>query len=352
MKVEAISHIHIGSGEKYGAAEFVVKDSRLYRLDFNRIYLSLPVEDRDRFVKELENPQFNLSYFLKGRDFEISDLMIYSADLRSEIPHRDIEACIKTNFETYIPGSSIKGSIRTAIFYNMVKMRDIQYIDKIFDERKYWKRNRELTRLFTTMISGNTRSPHSDVLKFLQITDSHTTRDIAVYTTKILDIYHEKWSWCKRGDRELINYLEVIPAGTQITFELKINKNEGILEELGLQTKGKILDEDGIKREVYNFSKDLIDYEIEFAKKYGIDFLFEFYSNIQTENEEDKPLLKLGHGSGFLGTTICLKLKNEHPRLYEKVRRSLRGRSHSFEFPKTRKVVFEDKVPLGWCKVS
>jgi CRISPR type III-A-associated RAMP protein Csm5 len=278
--------------------------------------------------------------------------MNYSTYLRSEIPHRDIEECIKTNFEAYIPGSSIKGAIRTAIFYNMVGPQEIRRIDKIFDERKYWKRNRNLTRLFTTMISGKTRSPHSDLLKFLQITDSHTTQDIAVHTVKTLDIYRNKWSWLRRGKWDLVTYLEVIPTGGHLPFDFKINKDEAVLEELGLQTKGRILDEQGIKKEVYAFSKDIIDYELDFASKYGIDFLYDFYRDLQSENNEIKPLLKLGQGSGFLNTTICLKLKKDDPRVYEKVRRALRGRSHSFEFPKTRKIILEEKVPLGWCKIS
>ena len=73
-------------------------------------------------------------------------------------------------------------------------------------------------------------------------------------------------------------------------------------------------------------------------------------------NTPDKPMLKIGGGSGFLATTIGLKIK-EHDDYnfddyFEKVRNITRGKSYDYCFPKSRKVTFKGGYPLGWVQIS
>ncbi len=60
--------------------------------------------------------------------------------------------------------------------------------------------------------------------------------------------------------------------------------------------------------------------------------------------------MKLGQGSGFMAMTIGLKLK-KMPEVLEKVKRSLRGKTYPYEFPKTRKIIVELMLPLGWVQL-
>ena len=106
-----------------------------------------------------------------------------------------------------------------------------------------------------------------------------------------------------------------------------------------------------IKYFIYNFSAEIIKHEISFAKKYNIDFLLDFYLKLMKLNTPESPVIKLGHGAGYLGTTVGLEIKKQGHEIFEQVRESLRGRSYEFEYPKTRRIAIEDNVPLGWCKI-
>ena len=88
----------------------------------------------------------------------------------------------------------------------------------------------------------------------------------------------------------------------------------------------------------------------------GISYLEKFYKKREKLNTPDKPMLKIGGGSGFLATTIGLKIK-EHDDYnfddyFEKVRSITKGKSYDYCFPKSRKVTFRGGYPLGWVQLS
>ena len=82
----------------------------------------------------------------------------------------------------------------------------------------------------------------------------------------------------------------------------------------------------------------------------------EFYENIN--NDEDSPLLKLGHGSGFLATTLGLKVKNNNMALYNEIKDMIVKQKRSEknnkvdDFPVTRLINESDKRPVGWVRLT
>lgn len=358
ISLTTITPIHIGSGRKYSATEFLVKGKELYKVDINKVFLKLDEKTRAEFVTRLEDPNFQLGSFLQGMNIPLSEIKLYSCNLKTDLKTglpNEINEYIKTHGGAFIPGSSIKGSIRTAILYNLIDEKDIYKIDRIFDlGYRQRDRDREIQTFIDGFFVGETNrqpSSYSSFLRFLQITDTETTNNLSVYSIKALRCERRGWSWYKRHGRDVTLFSEVIDAGKNLRAEVSEHYDPDIYKKLGLRKKERYIDMANIKEFIYNFSADLIEHEIEFSEKYHIDFLSDFYKQVKSKNTKDSPLLKLGHGSGFLATTIGLKLK-KHPQVFEKVRKGLRGKSYPYEFPKTRKIVVEENTPLGWVKLK
>jgi CRISPR type III-A-associated RAMP protein Csm5 len=347
FRISMITPVHIGNGERYTSAEFVVRGDKIFRIDTNKIFTLLNEKNQEKFIQGLEVPHFQIENFIKG--IPLSEIKIYSARLKGGIP-TEIHEQIKTGRRAYIPGSSIKGAIRTAILYNQITERNIEKLSRIFD-MKYWQREREIQRFVDGFLSGVGIPSYSSLLKFLQVADSEPTSNLCVYTVKPLEGERSGWRWFKRGGNEVVTHHEMISAGEELEYEFRINYDTTVYRDLKLGEKEKYTDMERIKSCIHEFSHDLIEHEIEFAEKYHIAFLSEFYAELRDKNEEDAPVMKLGLGSGFMATTIGLKLK-KRPETLEKVKMSLRGKTYPYEFPKTRKIIVEEKSPLGWVKLK
>ena len=73
---------------------------------------------------------------------------------------------------------------------------------------------------------------------------------------------------------------------------------------------------------------------------------------MQKMNSMENPLLKIGAGSGYLATTVNLKIKKYDPYLYDKIADGTRGKNYDYEFPKSRKITQNGGNPLGWVQLS
>ncbi len=348
--IEAISPIHIGSGERYSSSEFIIKGNDIIRLDINKIYTLLNEKNKEIFLVFLEDPRFKLNDLINKINISLSEAKIYSSNLKTSIPIEIVEN-IKTCFKGYIPGSSLKGAIRTAILSAFIGEKEVSELGKIFSTKNPWQRDKEAERFIERFFSSRRgQSSHSDFMRFVQISDFTPIGNLCVYNVQSLEAEGNKWRWYQRNGRVVQSYLETIASGERLEGEIHLIYKEKIHQSPGLRGKSDILDVNEIKRLVYRFSSDIINHEIAFSKRYGIDFMLKFYEELKNKNKEDSPVIKLGQGAGYLATTIGLELKR-NPAVFEEVRKSLRGKSYSFEFPKTRKIVVEEKMPLGWCRL-
>ena len=363
-EIKVQSPVHIGSGEKYTASEYVKSKAKnkkgdivkiIKRMDVSNYYLSLDDENKDELLLNLSNPNFNLKSF----DNKIpNSFMKYRAIDRTKesiAPNQEITESIKTLNKSYIPGSSIKGAIKSAILYcRIVDVNDIEDVLKV-NRVINGKYNRFLNKVFTSK-----RAPtpaQGDIMKFLQVSDSSTIKSPVIYdvSTVMASIKrgsNEFYSRNKRTHKPTLSFLETIPRGTKLSFTINNNYDYDVFKKLGLDDKKHLIDFDNIKKSLFVFSKDLINYEIDFADKYNINYLYKFYSKLENLNSIDKPLFRIGGGSGFLSTTVNLKTKDYNYDLFEKIRDGTRGKSYNYEFPKSRKITQSGGMPLGWVQLS
>src|SRR3989338_1374983 len=139
LQIKTLSPIHIGSGEKYNGLSYV-QDKRqtpikLHYLEFEAIQKTLSPQQLQSFGNWVVTERFpNLFKFLRNivndRNNSIANNFIskslYKVDLLyKEDPQQrkflgDIESFIKQSNKPYIPGTEIKGAIRTALIYHLL----------------------------------------------------------------------------------------------------------------------------------------------------------------------------------------------------------------------------------------
>lgn len=359
-KIKTLSPIHIGSGDEYNGSEYLLSKAKskgkiikiIKRVDLKKYYSSLSDDRKDQFLVDLTNSR-------KLGDFDSKISKEYTRyqclnECKNE-PYDTIVECVKTMDKMYIPGSSIKGAIKTALFYNLIETEDILSIPSLIQQnrRGAFIKNREYENLIDSYFSSNKfNSAQSSIMKFFQVSDTTTTNLPAVYdsvTVKATPNYG--FNYHQRNSNTVKTFLETIDKNRTLKFNINMNANDKILSKLDLMDKKDIISKDNIKESLYEFNKDLIEYELDFAKEYNVSFLGKFYTNLKKENSLSKPLLHIGSGSGFMNTTIGLKIKKEDPLTFEKLSETA-PKSYDYEFPKSRKILVNGGIPLGWVKLE
>ena len=360
--LKVLSPVYIGSGNEYGASEYVsqltsfkgkskkIKLPTFKRINLSKYYSSLDDDKKDEFIANLSNSNFYLESFDSKISNKYREYLVFN-NCDENLKPKKIEENVKSLNESYIPGSSIKGAIKTAILYNSLDFNDINWFMGKFDK------NSSDSRIINSIFSSRRgNAAQSSLMKFLMISDSTSAKKVSVYDVFSVmaetPFSNKKYS----GDNGVvITYLETIDKGNNLKFNLSTNFNKQIYRTLGLNDKEYLIDLDYIKESIYKFSKKYISHELEFAEEYEISYLSEFYKKQEKHNTPDKPLLKIGGGSGFLATTIGLKIKEydeyNGTDFFENVRKSAWGNSYPYCFPKSRKVTFKGKYPLGWVQL-
>ncbi|HID92742.1 MAG TPA: type III-A CRISPR-associated RAMP protein Csm5 [bacterium (Candidatus Stahlbacteria)] len=127
ITLEVLTPLHIGSGEEISPSEyFVDKDSgRLLRLNMNSLFSDPSfVSYRERFIAEASRQRYigailNAALLKKHPLYSVS----LSGDAKSYIGTNKtiVKGFIKSGGKPYIPGSSLKGSILSALIWHTLK---------------------------------------------------------------------------------------------------------------------------------------------------------------------------------------------------------------------------------------
>lgn len=369
LTLKAKSPIHIGSGKDYSSNEFIFQTLKgknvVKRIDLPKYYNSLSNERQKDFIKDAcKIHGFQLTRF----DGEIGKKYVKyycwnytDADGYENINFKkvlDISEHIKTANQLYIPGSSIKGAIRTAILYDLFTEKDVCRVKSLFDTYddhsriflNNWKYNNFIKPFFSSKNEGD-NAAQTDILRFLQISDTTniSTKNPAIEETKTI--------MAPKNGNHYVHYkrgravLETIKKGTKLSASLNINYDSEIHKSLHIDDKEELLDIGYIKEALCNFSRDLINYELDFASRYDVGSLERFYKKLMKVNSEDKPLIRVGFGSGMLANTVAMKVKDMDEESYEAIRKSFR-KAYPYEFPKVRRIACHDKEPLGWIQLD
>lgn len=271
----------------------------------------------------------------------------------------------------YIPGSSLKGAIKTALLYNWLLEKNNTWCK---DYLKLYVKN------FTGKLSkeekeklANTRRNLEDRLNEKLNSFELAVSDSEMFSTNSVKAIDTKRLHLKEGKFTIPQTWEAIKENQKVTStmsSIKINKN-------------KILKWSEICKEINTYSRNSNDREWEIFENCGIEndklnddlyeSLFSFYEKIDEDiNQANETIcyLRLGCGKGYYFNSIGLALydadETEDKKLFVnflrnngfgKIYNKKNKRWEDFdleadEFPLTRVIDLKTYAPLGWIKME
>ena len=266
----------------------------------------------------------------------------------------------------YIPGTEIKGALRTAILFALLN-KDNNYSKTL---KKYLtgiqaaqtnsrKRKDQLKKAAKQTEGDLLRAPQHaddakyDLLRFVSISDTEPFEQ----TKKDPDKLFIEQIKVLGSSRRIIVDHETLFSKEGAKFEIRFGAPERVISGTHLDGMKEWLTLPKLLEACYEYSKAILDEETKYFRNEKT--VLSEIQYLQQDNCPSSPLLRLGAGQGFLGVTMDLKVRQQDPVLYEVVRKEVsllrRWRTYKNNFPKTRRVVLDGNgnpsTLLGWVQI-
>lgn len=377
IQIETLTPVHIGSGNMLqNNTDFVVQgsddDRYIYIVDDRKILDLIGEENLDNWLASIERKESTINLVKRFapkasiRDYTTERITCYAKveanDALKEIIHDG-------RGKPYIPGSSIKGAIRTAVLAEMIGHVDDDRIRNI--ERDIVLRNQEgkgLTNklgnliLFASLIEKQFfgDSPNADIFRFVRVGDAYFEDDCIIASRMInLNIRKNKNELKDKSKPQLI---EAIGPEERSIFEMKIDTDYYDLAKKKYPKLGKLPEAmqslTSLFASINNHTKKLVESEIAYwqkNKKTGskdyIKSMNIILEEINKITNQDACVLRIGHASGWRFITGAWA---EYLDNFEDVINAARPnnqRYQEYDFPKTRRID-EDSDIYGFVKLT
>lgn len=302
--------------------------------------------------------------WLEATDFQNPALFPYR--LRGEPATVQIREQIKTvDRHPYLPGSSLKGALRTVLATVAAKELQPDVGVDTLDRRRTWAARPVEQRLFG-------RDPNHDFLRLLQVSDS-TPVDASRLRLRRAHIYPTATRTERGRSKGLDVDLEAVAKDTVFTHTIHIplelvEKSAGGFEERRSQ---ELKDWERrlpwlSKLAAYGraYARQLLIEEVTyFEKRKDVPVVHRFYDNLATqfsELQKNQFMLPLGWGGGWHTKTLNQYLKQDaanFEQIAQKYRLDPTGdRKAGDRFPKSRHLLRQPDgqpgEPLGWVMVE
>ncbi|GBC92897.1 hypothetical protein HRbin15_01374 [bacterium HR15] len=370
-RLEILSPLHIGSGQEYGVFDGVFQNGRWYLIDIEKV-LTRSREDPTNLANAMMQSGFNWASWLQRRNIPPQEVAARAVVCHQNPAQTKIRACIRDPFgRPYIPGSTLKGAIRTAILEWLVldlgeeKRRRLAQKVVQRDERgrlspREWV-GRETVERELLIGRGRGNESNRDLLRALHISDSEPIDPdkVQIGLVWVYTLRGNRLEQKRVGNEEYKMFLEWLP--TSVETRLTITLDEGLLQgtakaDLGFSNQQKEALH-GFIDACNKRASSLIESEQGFYKKdYGLSAIAQFYGRLhQRLNQVETQggfLLNIGWGGGWKAKTVTNPLTEGLDEEFEQIRRLYKlGKRDTDVFPKTRRVAFRNNqphAPLGW----
>jgi CRISPR type III-A-associated RAMP protein Csm5 len=266
--------------------------------------------------------------------------------------------CLKTpDHRPYIPGSELKGAIRTAVLAKILN-DDVNLLRQLAQNLRpnmprgqmnaLWQGNEWLL----LRRNQNDRDAHNDLFRGIAISDSEPlpTNALRIYAAKRLNM-----------SGNVTVFVEAIAPNSETEVTLSIACPNRWLQAIGLTDKAGWLDWAKLAHALYEHSNAVLDF---IAKKFPAREFPQVHAKAQKlkeQNKPDEPLVCLGWGQGFLSITMTEPLRQKFPTAYENLRRAMAQAIRQYErtkqndFPKTLWVALDRNGQpsdlFGWVQL-
>lgn len=371
VRIQTLTPIHIGSGEFLkNNSDFVEykngADSYICIINPQKVLELIGVEHINDWVALIERNGDIKEYISKLGKNETPN--VYAQRLLCNYAHtlkRDdtLKECIHNGMgNPYIPGSSIKGAIRTAVMTTLAEQQSgLEY--SIKDKKGFVTAKQVESKLF----GGD---PNSDVFRFIKVGDAYFEKGCEL-STRIINLnIRESNSLIDPSKPQLV---EAIGVDNETEILMRVDKAyyEWTKNHWPTDTKkAKPLGVLGTQMDnisslfllVNNHTRKLVEEEIRYwkeAEKSGligaetyIENMEQILTDIQSCQNGKECVLRIGHASGwrFITGAWTENLRNFESEIVP-ASRPKNFNYRQYDFPKSRRLD-EDGDILGFVKLS
>lgn len=373
ITLKTLTPLHIGSGKEYqGNFEFIyfAKENKIAIIDDEKVFNIIGGKaNLDEWVKLIDKKGDLLNFIREQKpNVQLQDIADKTISVGGKPPtqQQTIKQFIQSATQgAYIPGSSLKGAIRTVILNDLIKKQPqfaSQKRNLGFESKNGFRyKDGEIVKNYLGT------DPNHDLFRLLQIADFHaeTSIETVCIQNNIVNLFNNGWA-IKQGQT---SFVECIPTNT--TLQGKIH----IPEDLKKQIQDKkypiknmnVLDLNQLFENIKTHTQSLIDDEIEFWQDEEEPDALGDYINVLTDISEqiktckaNECIIRMSAGAGWDFMTGAWARKDDAQgneildgNTWLDLKRKLRYKSYNdnIPFPKTRKLLNQG-LPLGFVKLS
>lgn len=366
VEMTCLSPVHIGNGKTLTAADYIFDRGILYIIQMPAFLRIVRQQGKiDAYKDWLLHGSTRQGYLLDwckhnglfGKVDQFSKAYQTNIDLRVDKGILNyIHSCMRlADGQVYIPGSSIKGAIRTAITrYLLEKSQNkngkdsVQQaiVDFAYGKVRENQLNGKFVELENTLVfeKSDKDKPMYWLFSGIKVGDAIATEPVQTIFCKKIDVSENQVKQ-QLSSHNLPLCRECLPAGTVLKFPLTIDKS--VLDILELT-------------DIKDFLELVQDYTQNELNR-QIDVLHQWHDQYLMGNEAEATIV-LGGGPGFLSKTLIYELVS-HPSIAVKLTEDLlnkkfkqrkRKSNTSLLAPKTIKVTDTEqgKQIMGLCKLE
>ena len=383
LAIQTLSPLHIGSRNSLLPVQWFRKDGRLSVIDLDWLIDDVIQQGdpkrADLLTACLEKGIAISTETLGGR--QLSDYCVYEIPYDWEpgiAPPDEIRTFIKQGgFGSYLPASSIKGGVRSALFrgaalttrraFSDVEQQFENYLEGLDERKKHRSFSQDFeAKYFASTGSDSRKYPNYDINRMLIARDRpFGLENLSAVQVKILSVMTD--GGLKPKSTPI--FIEALRAGiiltSQITWQAQLLRE---VPDQQLHFKSLMDLIAYLPQYCRSSSLYLIEQEIQFYGRHGQFQLRDWYESLYQQViqlPENSFILPIGYGSGFDAKTITDIFQSQN---FETVCERYRytkglGRPGNTESgrwlgpkdaPKSRKVVATngEYIPLGWVRFS
>lgn len=356
VKLTTQTPIHIGSGEILEKGlDYAVDNGKIWVLDLDVLW--------EKLIKQDDTHHNNLSMstqpaeLLRPNDFQPNNPIfsyVIPGQLHSQNGQAPIRSFIKTGFnQPYIPGSSLKGALRTILFRQGYQKIYTTLIEDNLKRDKRWA-----GQILGEEVFGS--NPNKDLLKAFSVADSNGLN--ANDSLTVLNTYIFSHSREKPKPKPTSIACEFLPADHVLTTTITIDEYyfSDLAKNLGFQSKRDWL------TELRNYAVHQATEQLNIAKEYLSYFpdsngLKKCDDLLNLQLASNQFLVQIGWGGGWNSKTLAFALDSSAKELVmEKYELGKEGFVYSpkIPFPKSRRLIaltredINSPSLLGWVLVE
>lgn len=361
LTITTLTPLHIGTGNTLRQGfDYVTHHGQTWVFDADRLADMLYNQAPDAFDRMLQGAP--ASELIESDEFDPESSLfryVMRGEPRSEGRGAVLQELLKDPWDRpYIPGSSLKGALRTALAVHGWQKRNLNFNLSNLNEwggAKYAALPMEQSVL-NSPDAPKRMAPNHDLLRALQVSDSTPGKSGQVRLLNVQVAVGEKM------DSPI--ELEVIPADVSFRATLTL---DGFLLKRGVPQpicwdKDQLAWLEDIPTAVARFSNSRLADEIEYWRDSASPIRSSFVKlvrNVRELDPEHEFLLQLGWGGGWTSKTFNRHLTGNKDAFFEVVKKYKLDRENKFQrgdhFPKSRRVAVtssgQASAPLGWVRV-